>query len=181
MGCREPNLHVSVSLVDLVALSLISGQRAAELFRREIKIGFDPIHENQPWIAGVSLELKKPCHLLRGKECSAYPGRPIACALFPEYCFIVEPPELILQILESGRTPFPHHRLEKIISQRLGEGGHLDGWEARIRKLDQAEGLEGLIKMKRWTDQIAMASDGFSLSIVYQFDKNRLHPICLCK
>jgi len=31
MGCREPNLHVSVSLVDLVALSLISGQRAAEL------------------------------------------------------------------------------------------------------------------------------------------------------
>jgi hypothetical protein len=209
MGCREPNLHVSVSLVDLVALSLISGQRAAELFRREIKIGFDPIDENQPWIGRVSLELKKLCHFVRGKECSVYPGRPMACALFPEYCFIVEPPELILQkdifqnfpciqkpcsispqrrralqklgeifgkevflsdfylfgispfvidlkntageglegipVSENGRTPFPHHRLEEIISQRVSQGGHLDDWEARIRKLDQTDGLEDLI------------------------------------
>ena len=30
MGCREPNLRVSVSLVDLIALSSISGQGAAE-------------------------------------------------------------------------------------------------------------------------------------------------------
>jgi hypothetical protein len=35
--------------------------------------------------------------------------------------------------------------------------------------------------LSRWTDQITMASDGFALSIVYQFDKNRLHPICLRK
>jgi hypothetical protein len=38
-----------------------------------------------------------------------------------------------------------------------------------------------LIKMKPWTDQIAMASGGFSLSIVYPFDTNRLHPIRLRK
>jgi hypothetical protein len=43
------------------------------------------------------------------------------------------------------------------------------------------EGLEDLIKMKRWTDQIATASGAFSLSIVFQFDKNRLQPIRLRK
>jgi len=73
MDCKEPNLHISISLVDLVALSLISGQRATELFGRNVKIGFDPIHENEPWIG------------------------PIACALFPEYCFVVEHPELIVR------------------------------------------------------------------------------------
>ena len=86
-----------------------------------------------------------------------------------------------IPVSENGKAPLPDHRFEEIISQRLGKGGYLDDWEARIKKLDQADGLEDLIKMKGWTDQIAMASGGFSLSIVYQFDKNRLHPICLCK
>jgi hypothetical protein len=245
MGCKEPHLHVSVSLVDLVALSLISGQRAAELFRRGIKIGFDPIHENEPWIGRLCLELRKPCPFLDGKECCIYRGRPIACALFPEYCFLVDPPKRILQkdifqnfpciqkpcsisprrrtalqqlwgiygkevflsdfylfgispfvidlknmagegldgipVSENAKTTFPHHRFEEIISQRLGQGGYLDDWEARIGKLDRADGLEDLIKMKRWTDQIAVALGGLSLSIAHQFDKNRLHPIRLCK
>jgi hypothetical protein len=129
-------------------------------------------------------------------------GRPIACALFPEYCFVVEHPELILQkdmfqnfpciqkpcsisprrrtalqqlwemfgkevflsdfylfgispfvidlkniageglegilVSENGKATLPHHRFEEIISQRLGKGEPLDGWEARIKKLDQA-------------------------------------------
>jgi hypothetical protein len=86
-----------------------------------------------------------------------------------------------IPVSENGKATLPHHRLEEIISQRLGQGGYLDDWEARIRKLDQADGFEDLIKMKRWTDQIALASGGFSLSIVYQFDKNRLHPIRFCK
>jgi len=97
MGCREPNLHISVSLVDLVAISLISGRKATEILRRDVKLGFDPIHEDEPWIGRLTLELKKPCHFLEGKKCSIYPGRPIVCALFPEYCFIVEHPELILK------------------------------------------------------------------------------------
>jgi Fe-S-cluster containining protein len=245
LGCKEPNLHVPISLIDLVALSLTSGQKATELFRREVKIGFNPIHENEPWIGQVSLELKKPCPFLEGKQCSIYPGRPIACALFPEHCFMAEHPERIAQkdifqnfpciqepcsisprrrtalqqlleifgkevflsdfylfgispfvidlknlageglegisISENGKTTFPHHRFEELISQKLGKGGHLDEWEDRVRKLDQADGLEDLIEMKRWTDQIAMPSTGFSLSTVYQFDKNRLHPIHLRK
>ena len=97
MGCKEPNLHIPISLVDLAAISLISGRKATELFRKDVKIGFDPIHENEPWIGRVTLELKKPCHFLDGKECSIYLRRPMACALFPEYCFIVEHPELIFQ------------------------------------------------------------------------------------
>ncbi len=241
LGCKESNLHVSISLVDLVALSLVSGQKATELFRRDVKIGFDPIHESEPWTGQVCLELKKPCHFPGGKDCTIYPGRPIACALFPEYRFIVEPPERILQkdisdnfpciqkpcshsprrrsaleqlwemfvkevflsnfylfgispfvidlkniagarlggipVSGNGVATFPHHPFEELISQRLDKGGHLDDWEGRIRKLDQADGLRDLIKMKRWTDQIAMASVGFSLSIVYQFDEHRLHPI----
>ena len=48
MGCKEPSLHVSISLVDLVAFSLISGQKASEIFRRDVKIGFNPIDENEP-------------------------------------------------------------------------------------------------------------------------------------
>jgi len=245
LGCKEPNLHVSISLIDLVALSLSSSQRATEVFRRDVKIGFDPIRENEPWIGRLCLELKKPCLFLDGKKCSIYRGRPIACALSPEYSFLVEPPGLILQkgiyqnfpciqkpcsissrrrtalqqlweilgrevfltdfylfgisplvidfknmvgeglegipVSENGKTNFPHHRLEEIISQKLDQGGHLEDWEARIRQLDQADGLENLIKMKHWTDQIATASGGFSLNIVYQFDNSRLRSIRLCK
>jgi Fe-S-cluster containining protein len=245
ISCQEPSLHVSISLVDLVALSPVSGQKPTELLRRNVKIGFDPIHENEPWIGQVSLELKKPCHFLEGKECSIYPDRPIACALFPEYWFLVEDPEHILQkdifrnfpciqepfsisprrktalqrlfgvfgketflsnfylfgvspfvvdlkniageglegipASEGGRATVPHHRFEEIISQRLQKGGHLDEREDRVRKLDQADGLEDFMKMKRWTDQIAAASGEVSLSIVYQFDNNRLHPIRLRK
>lgn len=97
IGCQEPNLHISISVLDLVAISLISGRRPTELLREDVKIGFDPIPEKEPWIGRVSLELKKPCHFLDGKECSIYPGRPTACALFPEYYFTVERPETILQ------------------------------------------------------------------------------------
>jgi hypothetical protein len=39
--------------------------------------------------------------------------------------------------------------------------------------------LQGSRPMKRWTDQMAMASGGFSLSIVCQFDGNQLLPILL--
>jgi hypothetical protein len=85
-----------------------------------------------------------------------------------------------IPVSENGKATLPH-RFEEIISQRLDKGGHLDDWEARIKKLDQADGLKDLIKVKGWTDQIAMASGGLSSSIVYQFDKNCLHPIRLSK
>jgi hypothetical protein len=86
-----------------------------------------------------------------------------------------------IPVSESGKTIFPHHRSEELISQRLENGGHLDALEGRVRRLDQADGLEDLIKMKCWTDQIAAASSRASLGIVHQFDKNRLRPMRLRK
>jgi hypothetical protein len=60
------------------------------------------------------------------------------------------------------KATFPHHRLGELISQRPGQGGHLDEWEDRVWKLDRADGWEDWIKMKRWTKQIAAASGGVS-------------------
>jgi hypothetical protein len=80
-----------------------------------------------------------------------------------------------------GKVTFPHPRFGELISQRLEKEGHLDEWEDGIRKLDQADGLMDLAKMKHWTDQIATASGGVSLSIVHQFDNDRLHPIRISK
>lgn len=180
-------------MVDLVAISLISGRKVTELFDKNVKIGFDPLDEKEPWVGRVTLELKKPCHFLVGKECSIYPGRPITCALFPEYCLISGHSERILQkeifqkfpcilnpcsisplrkaalqqlweistkevffsdffllgispfvidlkniageglegtpISESGRAYLAHHRIEKLISRGLREGGYLDDWK----------------------------------------------------
>lgn len=88
MGCKEPGLHISISLFDLLAMSWASGIRVSEHFERDIKIGFDPIKDGEPWVGRISLELKMPCNFLDQKRCSIYPGRPIACALFPEYCYL---------------------------------------------------------------------------------------------
>jgi hypothetical protein len=86
-----------------------------------------------------------------------------------------------IPISENGKITFPHHWIEELIFLRLKEGGYLDDWEARIEKLEQADGLENLRKMERWTDLMAVTTGGFSLSIVYLFDGNRLLPVCLHK
>jgi hypothetical protein len=82
-----------------------------------------------------------------------------------------------IPILENGKAHLPHHQVEELLSRRLKEGGFVDDWEAKIEKLDGVDGLKGLARIKSWTDQIFMASDTFSLNIVYQFDGNRLLPI----
>ena len=46
-GCKEPALHISISLVDLVGMSLSSARKAVELFEKVIKIGFDPLRTDQ--------------------------------------------------------------------------------------------------------------------------------------
>jgi hypothetical protein len=57
-----------------------------------------------------------------------------------------------IALSENGKAILPHHRIEGLISKRLGEGGYLEDWAARVKRLDQADGLKDLIKMKRWTD-----------------------------
>ncbi len=97
MGCKEPDLHISISLIDLLALSWASGRKVSEHFERDTKIGFDPIKDQEPWIGRISLELKMPCNFLNQKICSIYPGRPIACALFPEYSILTGKQEFYLR------------------------------------------------------------------------------------
>jgi Fe-S-cluster containining protein len=240
VGCKIPNLRILLSLVDFVAIFLISGRKASEFFTKDIKIGFGPLQENNPWIGRVSLALDKLCHFLNGKLCSVYSGRPIACALFPEFHFMGDRPETILQkeifqnfpciqnpcfisprrkatlqqlwemsaeevtlsdfflfglspfvvdlkniagegleeisISANGKAFLPHHWLEELVSKGLREGGYLNDWEAKVETLDRAEGLEGLTRMKPWTDQMAMVSNRSPLSIVFQFDESRLNP-----
>ena len=89
-GCKEPDLHVSISLVDLVSISWTSGEKVSYVFKRFCKLGFDPVRDGDPWLGRLSLELKKPCLFLKGKACAIYRGRPVSCALFPEAFFLSE-------------------------------------------------------------------------------------------
>ena len=86
-GCKDERLHISVSIVDVVAASLLTGGNPSRLFPSHYKIGASPMNEN-PWIQRFVLELKKPCPFLAGKDCGIYGGRPITCALFPEAFFL---------------------------------------------------------------------------------------------
>lgn len=86
-GCKDGRLHVSVSIIDLVAASLLTEKKVSHLFRGHYKIGTSPMEEN-PWIRRFVLELKKPCSFLTGKDCGIYGARPITCALFPEAFFL---------------------------------------------------------------------------------------------
>ncbi|MGQ9777453.1 MAG: YkgJ family cysteine cluster protein [Thermodesulfobacteriota bacterium] len=95
-GCKDPKLHVSLSLVDLIAISWNYGKRISQIFKEYLKIGFDPLPGRAPWVGRLSLELKKPCPFFDGKWCSIYPVRPISCALFPEYLFMTAPQNNLL-------------------------------------------------------------------------------------
>jgi len=52
MGCKVPNLHVFISLVDLVAISLISVVRHQSFSRRMLKLGSIPLKKTNPGSAG---------------------------------------------------------------------------------------------------------------------------------
>lgn len=86
-GCRDSELHIMISLVDLISLSQACGNQVSSLFKDHCKIGFDPLIEEDPWVGRLTIELKKPCSFLEEKKCRVYLGRPVACALFPEAFF----------------------------------------------------------------------------------------------
>ncbi len=114
-GCKDEKLHISVSIVDVVAASLLTGEKASHLFPFHYKIGASPMDEN-PWIQRFSLELKKPCPFLAGKNCGIYGGRPITCALFPEAFFLVPGQKWGLNKGRFGH--YPCLREPPVISER---------------------------------------------------------------
>ena len=78
---------------------------------------------------------------------------------------------------EEGKTRIPYHRFENLISQSFFGTEYLDSWEAKIEPLDRPEGVEGLTKMKKLTDQMAVTVGRNPPGIAYQLDGGRLQPI----
>ncbi len=237
-GCKDERLHVTVSIVDLIAASLLTREKASHLFGAHYKIGISPMDEN-PWIQRFVLELKKPCPFLDGKDCGIYEGRPITCALFPEAFFLfpggkggldkgkfghypcLRDPLILsekrrshlIELMEMARrealltefylfgfSPFsvdlrnsvidlmevsrdisgnsgdaarpyeiPHEAFEKIVVQKLGNGGYLSKIDAKVDELNNTRGIEALYEIKEWTDLVATNHKDFPYC--YEFDE----------
>ncbi len=103
-GCKDERLHISATIIDVVAASLLTGQTPSNLFRSHFKIGTSPMDES-PWFQRFGLELKKPCPFLAGKDCGIYGARPITCALFPEAFFLSSGKEKGLEIRRFAHYP----------------------------------------------------------------------------
>ena len=86
-GCKDPELHIPVTLMDLLLESLTLKAKPSEIYNRFYKTGWSPENE-VPWVGRFTLELRKPCGFLEGRWCSIYPGRPIGCVQFPEAWFL---------------------------------------------------------------------------------------------
>jgi Fe-S-cluster containining protein len=83
-GCKDQDLQVSVSLVDLLGAALHREESVAAIYPRHYSLGLFSLRWDN-WIRRVSLKLKKPCPFLENDLCSIYPVRPLPCILFPEY------------------------------------------------------------------------------------------------
>jgi len=68
-----------------------------------------------------------------------------------------------------------------MVSEKLVKSALMEGWEAKIAELDRTEAMEGLMSMKKWTDDIAGNRGGGCSAIAYQFDGDQLHPVRLGK
>jgi Fe-S-cluster containining protein len=83
-GCKDQDLQVPVSLVDLTGAAGHRDEAVSASFHRHYTLGLVS-NLRQDCLSLISLRLKKPCPLLEDELCSIYPVRPLPCALFPEY------------------------------------------------------------------------------------------------
>jgi Fe-S-cluster containining protein len=83
-GCKNENLPVPVSLVDLLGVAWHHHDLVVAKYQSHYTLGLIQT-EHHEWIRKVSLRLKKPCPFLENDLCGIYPVRPLACVLFPEY------------------------------------------------------------------------------------------------
>lgn len=86
-GCKDPDLHVPVTLMDLLLQAVTLKARPSEIYARFYRIGWSPESE-VPWVGCFTLELQKPCGFLEEPWCGIYPARPIGCAQFPEAWYL---------------------------------------------------------------------------------------------
>ncbi len=83
-GCKNRDVHIPVSLLDLLGAAGLRREPVSELYRRHYSLGLF-IDDRTDWLRRVTLRLKKPCPFLEGDLCGIYPVRPLPCMLFPEY------------------------------------------------------------------------------------------------
>jgi Fe-S-cluster containining protein len=83
-GCKNPEMLVPVSIVDLLGAAGQLGEPVATVYRRYYSLGVFP-NERNDWIRVVALRLQKPCTFLKNDLCGIYSVRPLPCILFPEY------------------------------------------------------------------------------------------------
>lgn len=83
-GCKNQDVLVQVSVIDLVGAALHQDESVSAMFKRNYSLGLAP-NERGEWLRLVTLRLKKPCPFLDNDRCSIYPVRPLPCILFPEY------------------------------------------------------------------------------------------------
>jgi Fe-S-cluster containining protein len=83
-GCKNQDLQIPVSIIDLLGAALHRDQRVSATFPGNYTLGLLS-NEREDWIRTVTLRLKKPCPWLENDRCSIYPVRPLPCILFPEY------------------------------------------------------------------------------------------------
>ena len=83
-GCKNHDLQVPVSIVDLLGAAWHRQESVSENYQRHYSLGLFA-NEQEGWLRMVSLRLNKPCPFLEHDLCSVYPVRPLPCILFPEY------------------------------------------------------------------------------------------------
>jgi Fe-S-cluster containining protein len=83
-GCKNQDVLVPVSLIDLVGAARYRGESVAETFKNNYSLGLIS-NDRGEWLRLVTLRLQKPCPFLENDRCSIYPVRPLPCILFPEY------------------------------------------------------------------------------------------------
>ncbi len=83
-GCKNPDLQIPVSLIDLLGASHYLKEPVGEIFRRHYILGLF-CNDREDWLRTVTVRLHKPCPFLDNDLCGLYPVRPLPCMLFPEY------------------------------------------------------------------------------------------------
>jgi len=83
-GCKNPDLQIPVSVVDLLGASHYLNEPVSAIYRRYHTLGLFT-NDRDDWLRTVTVRLKKPCPFLKDDLCGLYPVRPLPCMLFPEY------------------------------------------------------------------------------------------------
>ncbi|MFZ5449840.1 MAG: YkgJ family cysteine cluster protein [Thermodesulfobacteriota bacterium] len=83
-GCKNQDLQVPVSLIDIVAAALHRDEPVSVAYQTHYSLGLLS-NGREDWIRIVTLRLQKPCPFLENDLCSIYLLRPLPCMLFPEY------------------------------------------------------------------------------------------------